>query len=487
MTVEKLIPHKFHPRGATFDPTVRDDRIKLHIIQIDVGGGFQLHASDEAYRLELRVNGQASIVAASIRGVRLALNTLLQLFYATSGNEELYTPHAPVLISDWPRFEHRGLNLDIARNEITPKAVIRTLDAMSLCKLNRLHLHATDSQSWPLDIPTLPELSRYGAYRDQQMWTTLNLRQVQEYGSSLGIDVYLEIDMPGHTSSIFHSHPELIATYDHDLVNYSASEPPSGQLKLNSTAVHSFIDTLLGDVLPRISPYSSLFHIGGDELNTNVYELDDTVKSSSRSILRPLLESFYAKILNHTNSHSLDPLFWEETLLDWDIDLPKNSVIQVWRSQEALAAVVNKGYRALAGSASHWYLDCGFGIFLDPDPFDPETVIKPPYLDWCNPYKNWRQIYSYNPLAGISEEKEHLVIGGEVHLWAELTDSITLDGKLWPRAAAAAEILWSGARQVDESVTRRLAEFRERLVLKGIQASVVQMEWCLKNPGQCKH
>ena len=59
---------------------------------------------------------------------------------------------------------------------------------------------------------------------------------------------------------------------------------------------------------------------------------------------------------------------------------------------------------------------------------------------------------------------------------------------VWPRAAAAAEVLWSGARieggdgerrnrsLVDAS--GRLGEWRERLVGRGVGAGVVQMIFC---------
>ena len=77
------------------------------------------------------------------------------------------------------------------------------------------------------------------------------------------------------------------------------------------------------------------------------------------------------------------------------------------------------------------------------------------------------------------------MLGGEVHLFGELTDSVTLDGMLWPRAAAAAEVLWKRKCEVNEDATRRLAELRERLVTKNISAGMVQMEWCLSNPGGC--
>ncbi len=56
---------------------------------------------------------------------------------------------------------------------------------------------------------------------------------------------------------------------------------------------------------------------------------------------------------------------------------------------------------------------------------------------------------------------------------------------LWPRVAAAAEVLWRGKGEVGEGATRRLAEMRERLVARGVRAGMVQMEWGLRNEGTC--
>lgn len=113
--------------------------------------------------------------------------------------------------------------------------------------------------------------------------------------------------------------------------------------------------------------------------------------------------------------------------------------------------------------------------------------MKPPYPDWCPPYKNWRRILNYDPVKNIPEDKRNLVLGGEVRLWSELTDEVTLDFMLWPRAAAAAEMMWRGKGEVGEDSTRRLAMMRERLLKMGVSAGVVQMEWALRNPGECVH
>lgn len=318
------------------------------------------------------------------------------------------------------------------------------------------------------------------------MWTTADLHNVQTHGLYHGIKVHLEIDLPGHTSSVAHAYPHLTtAAHETDWSSY-AVEPPPGQLRLNSSEVYSFLTTLLHDLLPRSSPFSSLYHTGGDELSHNAYILDATVNSSSLEVLQPLLQNLIDHVFAIAESHSMTPVVWEEMVLDWNLTLPKSTIVQTWQSASSLSAVLARGHKALFGSNAHWYLDCGHGQFLDTNMSNPDSPVKPPYTDYCDPYKNWRHVYSYDPLLGIPQEQKHLVVGGEVHLWGELTDSSTLDGMLWPRAAAAAEVLWSGIRaRVEEGTTRRLAELRERLVAAGVAAGMVQMEWCLRYEGGC--
>lgn len=301
----------------------------------------------------------------------------------------------------------------------------------------------------------------------------------------------MELDTPGHTGSIVHSHPNLIVAYNHCPWTKYAQQPPSGQLKLNSVEVSSFITTLLHDLLSRVSPYNTRFHIGGDELNAEVYKMDPTVNSSDKNGIRPFLQKFVDEMLSIVRSHSLTPHVWEDMLIEWDLRFPPNTIFQTWRP-DGLRKVVDKGHLALFGEYNEWYLDSGFGTFIDPvldDDTNP-SPIKYPFADWCPPYKNWRRVLVYNPLKDIPEDKYHLVVGGEVHLWTELTDSVTLDFMLWPRAAAAAEMMWRGGPgkekvEVGEPTTRRLAVMRERLVKRGIRAGVVQLEWALRNPGEC--
>lgn len=80
------------------------------------------------------------------------------------------------------------------------------------------------------------------------------------------------------------------------------------------------------------------------------------------------------------------------------------------------------------------YLDCGKGQWLNIDNGD-SFKQNYPFNDYCSPVKNWRLAYSLDPLAGIPPERQHLVLGGEAHMWSEQTDPINLDDMLWPRAS----------------------------------------------------
>lgn len=485
-----FVPWKFHPRSwdepAQGKGAKNVDRVDIRLLKPDTPEVARALAGDvdESYTLELSERGVATIAANSSVGVARGLTTFTQLFFQHSDGERVYTPLAPVTIQDDPKFEHRGINLDVSRNFIPVSDIKSQIDAAAYTKMNRLHLHATDSQSWPLEIRSLPELARKGAYRPDLVYTAADFADLQRHAALQGVQLITEIDMPGHTSSIWYSAPELIAAFNKQ-PNWDtyAAEPPSGTLKLNSTAVNKFLDALFADLMPRVAPFSAYFHTGGDEVNLNAYTLDDTVKSSDPEVLQPLMQAFVSANHDRVRAAGLTPMVWEEMLLTWNLTLGDDVVVQSWQSDEAVLQIVESGHKALVGNYKYWYLDCGKGQWLDFAPGDPSRDAWP-YNDYCAPFHNWRLIYSKDPYEGVPEDLRHLVIGGEVHMWGEQTDVINLEPMLWPRAAAAAEVLWSGAKdgegqnrsQIEASP--RLSDLRERLVAKGVRAEPVRMPYC---------
>ena len=227
--------------------------------------------------------------------------------------------------------------------------------------MNRLHLHVTDGQSWPLEIPSLPGLSQKGAYMAGLSYSPAVLDQIQVYGADRGIEVILEIDMPGHTSSVAFSYPDLITAFNvqPDWDTYAA-EPPSGSIKLNSSAVYDFLGKLWNDLLPRLYPHSAYFHTGGDEVKANAYLLDETVRSNDSSVIQPLLQKFLDFNHDKVRAAGLTPVVWEEMLLEWNLTLGSDVVVQTWQSDDAVLQTVQKGHKALVGNYNFWVRPSSF-------------------------------------------------------------------------------------------------------------------------------
>lgn len=124
-------------------------------------------------------------------------------------------------IQDAPRFDYRGVMVDVARNFHSKDAILATLDQMAAYKMNKLHLHLTDDEGWRLEIPGLPELTEVGANRcfdlDEKscllpqlgsgsttdnfgsgFFSKADYVDILKYAKARNIEVIPEIDMPAH-------------------------------------------------------------------------------------------------------------------------------------------------------------------------------------------------------------------------------------------------------------------------------------------------
>lgn len=129
-------------------------------------------------------------------------------------------------------------------------------------------------------------------------------------------------------------------------------------------------------------------------------------------------------------------------LIEWGLELDRRTIVQTWISSQSVLKAIQAGHDVIAGNYQYWYLDCGRGLWLDVKPESYQTHF--PFQDYCNPYKNWKLIYSYDPLGGLhnaTEREKKRVLGGEVHMWSEMTDPVNMDVEIWPRASAAAEVI----------------------------------------------
>ena len=360
---EKFVPWMLHPRGklVEFEPDVYQGQKWVKTFDIvqtgeDKPEAFKPLAGevDESYNLTVSAEGGAQLTATSSIGVLRGLETFAQLFFQHSTGTFWYTPYAPVEIEDSPEYSHRGVMLDTARSWFPVKDILRTIDAIAWNKMNRLHIHVTDSQSWPLDIPSMPEVSEKGAYAPHTRYSPEDVAHIQEYGQHRGVEVYLEIDMPGHIGSVALSHPELIVAYDERPYYWWCAQPPCGAFKMNDTGVDQFLEKLFDDLLPRLEPYSAYFHTGGDELNKNDSMLDPGVGSNETEVLRPLLQKFIDAQHSRVRKHGLTPITWQEIPLEWEIDIGEDVVVHTWLGAESVKNLTSKGHKVFDSNYNFW-------------------------------------------------------------------------------------------------------------------------------------
>ena len=68
----------------------------------------------------------------------------------------------PISVDDKPEFKWRGLMIDSSRHFLPVSEIKKTVDSLMYNKMNVLHWHVIDEDSFPLDIPSVPELSKQG-------------------------------------------------------------------------------------------------------------------------------------------------------------------------------------------------------------------------------------------------------------------------------------------------------------------------------------
>lgn len=100
-------------------------------------------------------------------------------------------------IFDKPLFGHRGLLLDTSRNFYPVRDLKRTIGAMAMNKLNVFHWHITDSQSFPILLPSLPEIAEKGAYSSDMIYSVKDVKSVVRFAMRRGVRVVPEFDAPG--------------------------------------------------------------------------------------------------------------------------------------------------------------------------------------------------------------------------------------------------------------------------------------------------
>ncbi len=390
----------------------------------------------ESYKLIIDAKS-AHIEAPTALGAMHGLETFLQL--VEPGPQGYFVP--ALTIQDKPRYEWRGLHIDVSRHWMPMPIILRQLDAMAAVKLNVFHWHLTDDQGFRIESKRFPKLQEMGS--DGNYYTQDQVKQVIAYARDRGIRVIPEFDMPGHATSWLVGYPELASTPGPYQIErrWGVFEPTIDPTK---ESTYQFLDGFIGE-MAELFP-DEYFHVGGDEVKAASWTTAEHIlafkKAHGMKNNDELQAYFNKRIQEIVKKHGKRMEGWDEIL---DPGLPKDIVIQSWRGQKSLAEAAQLGFQGILSS----------GYYLD----HMETAA---------------QLYSVDPAgaeaASLNDQDKARILGGEICMWNEYVSQEIIDGRIWPRAAAIAERLWSPATVTDVAdMYRRLDLLDRRLRWFGIE------------------
>ena len=424
---------------------------------------------EEGYRLVVETNS-----------LKVAYSTEAGKFYAMQTLAQLRSQEGVpcVEIVDAPRFKWRGVHWDDCRHFMGKEALLKTLDAMALNKLNVLHWHLTEDQGWRIEIKKYPRLTEVGSIRPgsplpvvlkdpscQTYWQNNNIpygpfyytqediKEVIAYATARHITIIPEIELPGHALAAISAYPQLGCTGEQfdPWWHWGVSE-------------HIFCggndDTIkfLEDVLDEVCELfpGPIVHIGGDEAPKKAWKSCPKCQARIKELglegeegLQGWMTDHFTKYLASKGKRAVG---WDEIL---DGNPGKDTIVMSWRGPGGGINAAKRGNDAVMTPIDPCYLDQVQGIADDPYEYINYGLVIT--LERC---------YGFNPTAGIPEEEQAHILGGQGNNWTEYSwNPSEYEWKLWPRMCALAECLWTNLENKDwPDFKRRAAVMRSRLI-----------------------
>ena len=373
-------------------------------------------------------------------------------FYAQTTLAQLQRPLSPMTIEDWPDLPYRGFMLDVVRDFRTVDEVLEIIDLMASWKLNTLHFHIADDESWCLEIKDLPELTEFGAHHALPDWnlhetealkptangrignatyyTAEEYKQILRYAWQRRIAVIPEFDTPGHSRASIKS----MQAYERhtgdstfrlqnpsDTSHYwSAQDFTDNVLNVDMPSVYKFYGTVFDEVIKlhrEAGVPLPAIHIGGDEVPEGAWAGHDR---------HEMKEIFINCMLNLAEERAIRLAGWEDIARGLEPETQvrlKRSLyfLNVWNTNGT------EGFPVVLSPADYTYLDLAYNNA-------PEEIG----LSWAG-YVDERKTFALQPI-----EYKGDIIGVQAQLWSSQLRSFgDATYQMLPKALGVAERGWN--------------------------------------------
>jgi hexosaminidase len=397
-----------------------------------------------------------------------------------------------LVIEDWPVLGLRGFMLDVVRDFRTKEEVFKVLDIMASYKLNMLHFHLGDDESWCLEIPKLPELTAYSAHHELPDWdlketkalkptangrigtstfyTEEEYKEILKYAAERQIAVVPEFDAPGHSrASIKAMQAYELRTGDN---TYRLQDPADTS---HYWTAQDFTDNVLDPELPGVYKfYGVVFdevirmhqeagvpllgvHIGGDEVPDGAWSGRDRKK---------VKDTFTRGMVQLAQERNLKLAGWQEMVENIEpetLEALKKQLLFVnaWstlkKNVDLPARLANADIPVLLSNVQHAYVDLAYSD-------DPNDIG----LHWGG-YVDERKGYALPVYSYPGLQKPENIVGAEALLWSENIRSLdNATFQMLPKALGVWERAWNPCKEWkdDEEFQKDFNEFYSIIVKK---------------------
>ena len=439
-------------RATGYDLKVKEGEGTITLALGDVQG------KEGAYTLTAE-SDKVNITGNSYGGVIAGIESLRQLFPPQIESKEIVkgTDWAipAVNIQDAPRFEWRGIMLDVSRHFYTIDEVKELLDVMALYKMNKFHWHLTDDQGWRIEIKKYPKLTTVGGYRKKTivgyMWdnptewntkryggfyTQEDIKEVVAYAKKRFVEIIPEIEMPGHSVAALTAYPE-----------YSCTGGPFevegrwgvfNDIYCTKESTFTFMQDILDEVV-ELFP-SSYIHLGGDEAPRirwkNCVHCQERMKQEHLTKEAELQTYFINRIENYLNTKGKKIIGWDEIL---EGGILQRATVMSWRGEKGGIHAAKAGYDVIMSPNIYMYFNCLQSKVNEKKIGNPNRVIT------------LEKVYNYHPVPEVlsADEAKHIK-GVQANLWTEYMSALDeMEYMLYPRVAALSEVAWSKKENKD--------------------------------------
>lgn len=439
---------------------------------------------NEEYRLTAE-RKTVTLTTGTSEGLFRGIQTILQLLppqiFSKEPAENVEWIIPCIALRDYPRFEWRGMHLDVSRHFFDKEFIKKYIDILAMHKLNVFHWHLVDDQGWRVEIKKYPKLTEVGAWRvdrEDKPWnsrepqkpgeeatyggyyTQDDIREIVAYADERYITVVPEIEMPAHVGSAMAAYPEYSCTGGPFTVPPGGVWPITDIYCAGKDETFTFLEDILTEVMDLFP--SEYIHIGGDEADKTEWkrcpDCQARIRNEGLKDEHELQSYFVKRIEQFLNSKGRKLIGWDEILQG---GLAPEATVMSWQGFEGGIAAARSGHQAVMTPVSH----CYFNVYQGDPATEPESFRGLLTL---------KKVYSFEPVPPeLTPEEAKLIIGTQGCLWTEyVTDGSTAEYMILPRLTALSEVAWSPAEKRDwQGFNHRLPKMMERFDQAGINYS----------------